>query len=270
MISNEEQEKLRARFNPDGSLLRRHQLRMLEMLKYVDGVCKKHNIKYWLCSGTLIGAVRHSGFIPWDDDLDIEMLREDYKKFVKVMKEEAQTNYVLQTHETDFNYLAPYGKLRDLHSYIKENNYNDWCYKYHGVYIDVFIMDSSSSLFLNKAGNYLQYFSLFRISKCLHNRLFRRIYLGSVFFLVHKIIFPFLRGISLINAGGQLRHTLGSCFTKPRYKKDIFPLSQMIFEGIYFPVPYNSDNYLKNIYGNYMSLPSLDGIKSHTVYVRFD
>ena len=71
------QQELRARFNPDGSLLRRHQLRMLEMLTYIDGVCVQHDIPYWLSSGTLLGAVRHGGFIPWDDDVDIELLRRD-------------------------------------------------------------------------------------------------------------------------------------------------------------------------------------------------
>lgn len=74
MISDTENEKLREKFNPDGSTLRRQQLRMIELLDYVDSVCKENNIKYWISSGTLLGAVRHEGFIPWDDDLDIEML----------------------------------------------------------------------------------------------------------------------------------------------------------------------------------------------------
>ena len=66
------------KFNPEGSLLRRQQMRMLDILLEVDKICKRHDIKYWLSSGTLIGALRHNGFIPWDDDLDIEMMRSDY------------------------------------------------------------------------------------------------------------------------------------------------------------------------------------------------
>ena len=83
-MDNNLKQELRERFNPDGSLLRRQQLRMLELLEAVDLVCKKYDIPYWLSSGTLIGAVRHQGFIPWDDDLDIEMLREDYLRLMKV------------------------------------------------------------------------------------------------------------------------------------------------------------------------------------------
>ena len=79
---------LKERFNPEGSLLRRQQNRMTEMLVFIDGVCRKHNIKYWLCSGTLLGCIRHGGYIPWDDDLDIEMLREDYLKLLKVLPSE--------------------------------------------------------------------------------------------------------------------------------------------------------------------------------------
>ena len=73
-------EALRQRFNPEGSLLRRMQHRMTEMLVEIDKICRRHDLKYWLCSGTLLGCVRHGGYIPWDDDLDIEMLREDYEK----------------------------------------------------------------------------------------------------------------------------------------------------------------------------------------------
>ena len=105
MINTEE---LRKRFNPDGSILRRQQMRMLELLGAVDKVCKKHNIPYWLSSGTLIGAARHQGFIPWDDDLDIEMLREDYLRLLKVLPQELPDNFVLQTHETDHNYIFIY------------------------------------------------------------------------------------------------------------------------------------------------------------------
>ena len=92
-------ELLRQRFNPDGSLLRRQQMRMLEILLEVDKICKKHNIRYWLSSGTLIGAMRHDGFIPWDDDLDIEMMRSDYLRLMKVLPAELPEWLTLQNDE---------------------------------------------------------------------------------------------------------------------------------------------------------------------------
>ena len=103
MIDAETQQELRYRFNPDGSPLRFQQLRMLDILCYIDAICKENNIKYWLSSGTLIGAVRHGGFIPWDDDLDIEMLREDYLKFEKVFRE--NDDFALQTYKNDKYYI---------------------------------------------------------------------------------------------------------------------------------------------------------------------
>lgn len=270
MIDLIEQKKLRERFNPEGSLLRQYQLKMLEMLKYIDEVCRKYQIKYWLCSGTLLGAVRHGGFIPWDDDVDIEMLRDDYKKFVHAMEIESQSqiNYVLQTHDTDRAYLAPYAKLRDLHSLIKENNTNDLYYKYKGCYVDVFIMEPSSSLIICRASNFLQYYLLFYPNAHLKNKYYRRLYLNTMFWILNKLFFPLFRLFSKIGAGKQLRHTFGSCFKKKRSKDDIFPLTKLKFEDCVFPVPGNYDAYLKKIYGSYMDLPDLDRIVMHTVNVE--
>lgn len=268
MIDAIEQKKLRERFNPEGSLLRQHQLRMLDMLKYIDAVCRKNNIKYWLCSGTLIGAVRHGGFIPWDDDVDIEMLKEDYKKLVKVMKNEPQDDYVLQTHETDSNYYYPFAKLRDLHSCIKENHESDRYYKYKGCFIDIFIMEPSSSLFLHKLSVKIQAGLVFRPNLIIKNRIFRNIYFPVVLFLINNLLFPLLGFISGLAARGQLRHTLGTKFFKARNMEDIFPLATTRFEDTTFFVPYNSDSYLRKIYGEYTCLPNLDKIKIHTCNIE--
>ena len=252
------QKELKARFNPDGSLLRRHQLRMLDMLKYIDEVCKKHNIKYWLCSGTLLGAVRHSGFIPWDDDVDIEMLREDYKKFEKAMQNEPNINYVLQTHKTDFNYFLPYAKLRDLHSTIKEERLHNSYYKYHGCFIDIFIIEPSSSLFLSRIANMIWQKLLLSNDKL--NKYIRKVYYPIAYSLFYYITFPLIKYLSKWNSNGQYR-LLGCSFYKPRNLKDIFPLKSLTFEDTNLPVPADSHAYLKKIYGDYMQLPPLEDLK---------
>ena len=138
MISQEEQQQLRERFSPDGSLLRRQQLRMLELLLEVDSICKHHQIRYWLSSGTLIGAARHAGFIPWDDDLDIEMLLEDYERLMRVLPDELPPTMALQSTRTDKNYFYFYAKVRDRRSFLAESNHYDRVWKERGIYIDIF------------------------------------------------------------------------------------------------------------------------------------
>ena len=129
------------RFNPEGSLLRRQQMRMLEILLEVDKICKRHDIKYWLSSGTLIGAMRHQGFIPWDDDLDIEMMRSDYLRLMKVLPSELPDWLALQNNDTDPNYFYFYAKVRDKRSRMLEQNGYDRIWKEQGIYIDIFPME---------------------------------------------------------------------------------------------------------------------------------
>ena len=99
------------------------QLVLLEMLKDIDALCKKHNIRYWLTGGSALGAVRHKGFIPWDDDADIGMLREDYEKFQRVVHELGDA-YITQCFEThrEYNVLVPPMKVRKKGTYCVEYN----------------------------------------------------------------------------------------------------------------------------------------------------
>jgi hypothetical protein len=129
------------KFNPEGSLLRRQQMRMLEILLEVDKICKKHDISYWLSSGTLIGALRHDGFIPWDDDLDIEMMRSDYMRLMEVLPKELPDWLVLQNSDTDPNYFYFYAKVRDKRSKMLEQNSYDRMWQEQGIYIDIFPME---------------------------------------------------------------------------------------------------------------------------------
>lgn len=83
-------EELKNKYNPEGSTLRKAQLRMLDMVLYIDKICKENNLQYHIESGNLLGAVRHNGFIPWDDDFDIALYRRDYKKLIKILKKQNQ------------------------------------------------------------------------------------------------------------------------------------------------------------------------------------
>ena len=250
MIDANTQAQLRAQYNPEGSLLRQHQLRMLEMLKYFDELCRKHGISYWLSSGNCIGVARHGGFIPWDDDIDVEMLREDYLKLEKVFKE--TDDYVLQTWKNDPGYFAPYAKMRDKHSYIEEYG-QDNLYKYRGVYIDVFQLERAPR-FICKVyhwftcrvmvplcrSNKVGYKNIFKIVKAL--------YFLSIF--ICRLLFSWL-------PKNKLRHTYGAGWIdNTRDLNQLFPLQRDVFDGVEVNVPNNLDSYLTKIYGNYMTLPS--------------
>ena len=131
------------------------QLVLLEMLKDIDALCKKHNIRYWLTGGSALGAVRHKGFIPWDDDADIGMLREDYEKFQRVVHElgDAYITQCLETHR-EYNVLVPPMKVRKKGTYCVEYDalLKNKCRDSDGLFIDIFVLDHVSE---NKAKDFI-------------------------------------------------------------------------------------------------------------------
>ena len=141
-----DQQELRRKFNPEGSTLRLMQMRMLELLLVVDRICRRHGLRYWLAGGTMLGAVRHKGFIPWDDDLDIEMLKEDYDRLIVILQDELPDTLAIQCMETDPNYFFQYAKLRDRRSTINEITPYDRMWKERGIFIDIFPIEKTSRL----------------------------------------------------------------------------------------------------------------------------
>ena len=125
-----------------GEDLRKAQLLMLEVLKEIHRICEENDINYFLCYGTLLGAVRHKGFIPWDDDCDIGMIREDYEKFLVVAKEKLGSKFVLETEELDVGYGLEFSKvmLKDT-IWIEKNVVNNKKRVYNGIFVDVFPFD---------------------------------------------------------------------------------------------------------------------------------
>lgn len=118
--------------------LRACQLKQLGILEEVDRICRKHHIPYWLDGGTLLGAVRHGGFIPWDDDIDLGMLLPDLQRFVEVAPAELSESLFLQTPESDPLNKEPIIKIRDLNSlYIEAGDTFDVSYE-KGLFLDIF------------------------------------------------------------------------------------------------------------------------------------
>lgn len=254
-------DELRQRFNPDGSLLRRQQLRMLDLLCAVDRMCVQHGIPYWLSSGTLLGAARHKGFIPWDDDLDIEMRREDYLRLLPLLQAELPGTMALQTHDTDPNYFSMYAKVRDRRSRLAEANNYDRIFREQGIYIDIFPFERQPlwlHLLSEKAIGHA--YKILRTSRQDDQTVARRV--RRVVDFNVRLVHPLLRALCRV-LPGQPTYALGIPYHDPRRYADIFPLTTIEFEGRAFPAPRDTEAVLTLKYGDWRTLPDLSRIAPH-------
>lgn len=119
--------------------VRRVQEKILETMKYIDGLCRKHGIVYYIMGGTALGAVRHGGFIPWDDDLDIFMTPGQYEKFKQVFQKQNSERFVLQEWRTTEKYLE-YAKVRMNGTTFIEEAYKNRTDMHQGIYVDIMIL----------------------------------------------------------------------------------------------------------------------------------
>lgn len=269
VLSETENAALRQRFAPEGSMLRRQQQRMLEMMVWLDDVCRRHRIPYWLGSGTLLGAVRHGGFIPWDDDVDIEFRREDYPRLLQVLTQEtAGTDYALQTHDTDPGYFFTYAKLRDRRSRLQEQTGYDRIFTYQGIYLDLFVLEP-----MTKPLHWLSNRTFGIIYKVLRNpeyntqQLIRKT--DSIYRVNMRFVFPLLRLLSRLFSPRLLTYSPGIPFESQRDPAELFPLSTVVFEGHRFSAPHNPEAYLRRMFGNWQRLPDVDKISTHTARLEF-
>ncbi|MDR1645963.1 MAG: LicD family protein [Tannerellaceae bacterium] len=264
------------------TVLRQAQLVLLRMLKIVDDICRRHQIAYWLCSGTLLGAVRHKGFIPWDDDLDICMLRDDYERFIQIAKVEFPDDMALQTRETDpdYHYLPLPCKVRDRKSFTFLPTHKDEGCE-NGLYLDVFPVDRYHlNPLVFRWERLLKTYGRF-ICQCLdsvyysHESCTRRIlaFFHPVFhFLVTRYMRFAEKKIQRNKCLGEDCH-VGHGFDTlwKRYFKydDIYPLIEIDFEGASFYAPHSLDVYLRTLYGaDYMTPPPEAKRRRHASVIK--
>jgi lipopolysaccharide cholinephosphotransferase len=264
--------------------LRRTQLVMLRILKIVDHLCRELAITYWLDSGTLLGAVRHQGFIPWDDDLDIVMPRQDYERFIKTAGEKLPEDLFLQTRDTDPAFYHPGGpqcKIRDKYS-VKMERWSNPEAKYQGIYIDVFPADKFCKS--QPARAYEHVLRRFYRNLCKVYEWQVKRPAASLKERLLNLASACGRKTGLIKKGFQcyatlvrkrIRHNevlkdhyqIGCGFELVwiRYfeKEEIYPLRKLSFEDAEFFAPNQYDRILRKSYGDYQVLPPAEQRQAH-------
>ena len=252
-----------SRYNGEGTKLRRVQLGILDILIEVDKVCRENNIEYWLDFGTLLGAVRHGGFIPWDDDVDIAVRYEDMDKLKSVMPKSLPSDLFYQDVETDRQYCWPFSKVRSCKSLVLEEGESDNFEKPHGLYVDIFPHERCFSPYLKRKLDEVY-------GRCFRGRRHFPAYTKSDILLAH-LIWPFIWCLvklfrifsNLIHVKKRM-HVFGAFAFKCFFEEDdVFPLRELDFEGRKFFVPNKYDRYLTSIYGNYMEIPPENKRKVH-------
>lgn len=271
-------------YEPD--VLKKLQNTELEVAKEIIRICEKYNISYFALYGTALGTVRHQGFIPWDDDMDFGMLREDYEKFISVAEAEFQGKYKLagpETKEPFYNLVPNVNKVGTRYATIFDHG------NYHtGILVDIFVFDYTSTnnqerkkqikrcmfwrnLYLLRnvnfwvspiegSGNQI----IFAASACIH-------YLLKFLHISPDWIYKkYKREATKYN---HIKTKAVTCFDGLLAEKtymevdDIYPLHKMKYEDTEINMVANYDKMLTRCYGNYMQLPKKENRQNHYPYI---
>jgi len=250
--------------------LRNCQLKQLKILQEIDRICKKHNIRYWLDGGTLLGAVRHGGFIPWDDDIDIAMPKEDMERFIHIAPAELSKELYLQAPLIDHDINEPIVKIRNLNSFYVEGTDNFTAKYPKGLFVDIFPMESYPTLpipFVKRITlGISKSYSILHKAHYYSLRSFAEFFWFGAKYYSYKSIWAivsvfcskstYISNIPINNGYGIMHR-----------KDSIFPLSTIQFEGKTFSSPANADAYLSDLYKNYMEIPPVEKRVIHSVFI---
>lgn len=261
---------------------------LVRMLRDIASVCEKYELTYMLCGGSCLGAVRHKGFIPWDDDLDIMMPRQDYDRFAQLC-----CSGVLGP---DYEMEVPNPRTDCKNTFMKvfrngtldEELFNENTPFHKGIFVDVFPLENASSSalirkihsvvsdllkFISTSVLYVQYpsakYRAFVSSSRSAMRRYRiRLIVGNLFgWISHKKwVLWFDRFNQSKQKSGYLTVSAGNYYKEALSDEVFLPVSFSSFEGVSVPVPANPDMYLTNLYGDYMQIPPMEKRGRHYVY----
>ena len=256
------------------------QKRCFELLQIFVGICEKWNIPYFLVCGSALGAAKYGGFIPWDDDVDVGLLRNDYNRFLEVAPQELPEWCFIQNYTTESNYFATYSKLRNSNTTFIEKNVANISMN-HGIYLDIFPIDGCPNkrkdilLFelKRKVNAYIRYsVSIHSINPKVRrrNRILRFLGVHKKTYQAHTYIEKLYSKYSpdqsdlwcnFGNWEGKLEYA-----PKWHYGKGTYAT----FEGLKVRIPENFDAYLTQKYGNWRMDPPVEKQKTHHMSTIID
>ena len=259
------------------SKLRHLQLVILSIAKDIDELCRRNNIKYYLVGGSAIGAIRHQGFIPWDDDLDIIMDHQSYDIFIQAAKAQLDPEKYLIC-EGSVDWPLYYTKIKLKNTHIKEIE-GHWGNEQDGIFIDVFMMDNVSENPFQARWQYVC--GKYYMSYLLSLRTYRTavFYKKVIMFLTFPMKFKFIR--NFVKKQCEKYNNIetpyyGFFHGRNRFRscvvlKDLFGTPLYVpFEDTMLPVPEKCHEYLTQVFGDYMKLPPEDQRSTqHLIYVDF-
>lgn len=284
-------------YSYDERILKKLQNTELSMLKDFDEVCRTNGINYFVNFGTLIGAVRHNGFIPWDDDIDIGMMREDYEKLCSLPSciwDKCKSEiYLVKPEDNDLLHRSIYPKLYKKNT-VFETEYH---YKYSNmknivkgcylpIWIDIFVYDRFKSIKEVKKKCKLAFVlkKLFYYSKCKINIVKKDKLLVKIFCFIKNITHRVLNlfntpekhiynlYLKLINNEGEYVTSLDFDYIYESVRlcckyEDMFPIREIKFEDIEVPIQKNYNESLQSLYGDYMIMPPQDKRVNHPPHI---